>query len=230
MNYVRGFDGVRAIAVLMVMAHHKLYMVIPDSWHLGKTGANLFFCVSGFLIFGILGERKTLCEAGRSSVPEEIKRFYTRRFLRLSPPYFGYLFVALAMALLFPDDFQYSGFIYHFTYTTNFWIGFVEKTWSNIFGHFWSLAVEEQFYLIAAPLLLLVPRKNHLMIMVGFLLLGATSYAALAVGGADNIVIYVFPTISFALICFGGSLGLSKLDFSRRSLVFDHVQYRGSKI
>jgi peptidoglycan/LPS O-acetylase OafA/YrhL len=219
MSYIRGLDGLRAIAVLMVMAHHKFYMVIPDHWALGKTGVSLFFCLSGFLIIGILNDRRKLCERGESSVSSEVNKFYARRFLRLTPIYLLYLLVALALTTLLPGKYNYSGFFYHFTYTTNFWVGFVEHSWSNIFGHLWSLAVEEQFYLLAAPLILLTPSKKHVRVLAGFIIVGVCSYIALKAMAASTMLIYVFPTVSFALIAMGGCIVFAQHEFNRYSFV-----------
>ena len=141
-HYFPALDGVRAIAALMVMSYHFCqYTKMRGPWALGQTGVDLFFVLSGFLITSIL-----------LVAPEkdwrEVRTFYIRRTLRIFPLYYGFLIV---MAL--------SGTVASFW----FWIYLQNiplKLAMPVVGpdHFWSLAVEEQFYLVWPFLVFFLPR------------------------------------------------------------------------
>jgi peptidoglycan/LPS O-acetylase OafA/YrhL len=152
----RGLDGLRAILVLMVMAFHWRGRSGEAIFSAGWLGVQGFFVLSGYLITGNLEELQR-----QRSLPSYLRTFYYRRTLRIFPLYYAYL-VALAIAhwlagepALFP---RYALSLFTFTY--NFArIG--PWTPSPYFTHFWSLALEEQFYLVWPLVLFLVP-KNHL--------------------------------------------------------------------
>ncbi|MFT3885692.1 MAG: acyltransferase family protein [Flavobacteriales bacterium] len=90
-GHIRGFDGLRAISITMVVAsHHGLFQLLPHTSFIrdriiplfaGVTGVNIFFTLSGFLITRLL-----LQEQDRKGTIQ-LRRFYIRRFLRLTPPF-----------------------------------------------------------------------------------------------------------------------------------------------
>jgi peptidoglycan/LPS O-acetylase OafA/YrhL len=149
-------DGLRGIAIALVMLVHFGMRIPPDSpagewvWALcrsGWCGVDLFFVLSGFLITGILLD--TCDDEGY------YHKFFARRVLRIFPLYYGVLFVVfVALPLLAPEtldrDLQSKQW-YLWTYVSNF-ISIHEGAapWRGTslnFAHFWSLAIEEQFYL-----------------------------------------------------------------------------------
>src|SRR5258708_7969348 len=97
-RHIPALDGVRAIAVLMVMAYHFPKSPAVERYFLvGQTGVDLFFVLSGFLITGILLDSR--------EAPHALPKFYVRRVLRIFPLYYGVLFVlyiALPMIKLGP--------------------------------------------------------------------------------------------------------------------------------
>lgn len=149
LKYHKNLDGVRAIAALLVMYLHYFNEIPIDtqtlklfflSAKLGQTGVTLFFVLSGFLITRILLHSDTN--------KSYFKNFYIRRSLRIFPLY--YLFLAIdnfLSPLIFQQPVQpWSERFYYYVYLQNFAITF---DWSNHGpGHFWSLAVEEHFYLV----------------------------------------------------------------------------------
>lgn len=149
MKYIKGFDALRAVSILMVITTHLgFYKLMPDNefiktrfWNLisGSTGVNIFFTLSGFLITLILiREKKT---TGRIS----FKNFYVRRFLRLLPPLIIlYLSIGLLMSLGLVKT-SFVGLFLSIIYLYNF---IPNKFYTGELGHTWSLALEEQFYLI----------------------------------------------------------------------------------
>lgn len=151
-GHVLALDGVRGVAILTVLAGHLLItndvsasaavQLLLDIRDLLWIGVTLFFALSGFLITGILYD--TLGSA------HYFRTFYVRRTLRIFPLYYGFLLALLVLTR--PCHFDWHGQAWRlFTYTTN--IPFTFEWVSNPspyinLRHFWSLAVEEQFYLL----------------------------------------------------------------------------------
>jgi peptidoglycan/LPS O-acetylase OafA/YrhL len=164
-------DGVRGIAILMVMAYHftiygmgrtpavfidrLFYRVFTAGW----CGVDLFFVLSGFLITGILLDAK--------GERHFFRNFYVRRILRIFPLYYGFLvvfFVWLSFASTVDSSFRslFDQQGWYWTYLVN--ISIAVEGWSPMraAGHFWSLAVEEQFYLFW-PLVIFFCSRRQLM-------------------------------------------------------------------
>src|SRR5258708_14912616 len=122
-------DGVRALAILAVFLHHALHVKL--TW----MGVDLFFVLSGFLITGILIRRKILKQS-------YFGNFYARRARRILPPYL--------LTLLVTSLFIGWGWLHHWYWYAFFGmnIGAVRGELPREFGPLWSLAVEEQFYLV----------------------------------------------------------------------------------
>ena len=155
-NYLPALDGVRAIAILLVVLYHALDGLPSFTWgqrlfirvaSQGWIGVDLFFVLSGFLITGILldGER----------TQKSLRNFYARRILRIVPVYAVFLLYSLWLAPRFgtssSDEAALLGKtqVWYWTYTVNFLVAL--RNWSAITrptGHLWSLSVEEQFYLL----------------------------------------------------------------------------------
>lgn len=164
-------DALRFFAVLGVMVAHtwhpkRLPWLFGDlDW--AGLGVRLFFVLSGFLITGILLDcRKTAEKNGISSM-FFIRQFYARRFLRIFPIY--YLVVIIALIVDLPPAREIWGWL--FTYTTNVYIT-INNEWVGRLGHLWTLAVEEQFYLVWPWIILFVPRKRLLSLILFFISLG----------------------------------------------------------
>lgn len=172
MKYIPGLNGLRAIAVFLVIFYHWdfppstiatfLKQVLPN----GVFGVNLFFVLSGFLISCILLIEKEKSVAIPNQHNKIIFNFYIRRLLRIFPIYYLTLFVLLFTNL---PDFK-NNFIYYLTYTENFRVYF-RGSWDN-FCHTWSLSVEEQFYLIWPFVIIFTKKSNLLYILFSFILLG----------------------------------------------------------
>lgn len=150
-------DGLRALSIVMVLAGHAYGTrgcprvspwFGPVSFY-AVTGVTVFFVVSGFLITTLL-----LRELGRSGTIR-LREFYLRRTLRIFPAY--YLMLAVVSALWLGGVFSLSlgELLSALTYTRNFYPG---GSWYT--GHAWSLALEEQFYLLWPAALLAVGRRR----------------------------------------------------------------------
>jgi peptidoglycan/LPS O-acetylase OafA/YrhL len=154
--YLIQLDALRAIAIMGVIVGHHL----PSSWWVnstlqwGGTGVRLFFVISGFLITGILLRARDRVAMGKETIGGALKTFYIRRALRIFPIY--YLVLAIAYAADTPP--VRESILWHLGYATNFYAS-VQNRWPGEIGPFWSLAVEEQFYLIWPCFILLCPQK-----------------------------------------------------------------------
>ncbi|HRH70471.1 MAG TPA: acyltransferase [Flavobacteriales bacterium] len=141
---INQLDPLRAVAAFMVMLQHYLphYHIghLPYGW----VGVDLFFVISGFLITGILLQQKEAIQ-DRTLL---VKNFIIKRALRLFPAYYLVVsFFAVLQATTGLWSWDKGEGIFYFTYTTNFL--FYDKGFgSGQLNHVWSLAVEEQFYLI----------------------------------------------------------------------------------
>lgn len=143
-------DGLRALSILAVIWHHTAPTSVGESLaHFGTRGVTLFFAISGFLITTLLLRERD--RKGRI----DLRAFYVRRSLRILPLYFGVLliYIAVVWALERHTEAGENFFInlkYFATYTSNLFVPLEDRT---IFYFAWSLASEEQYYLIWPPIL-----------------------------------------------------------------------------
>lgn len=146
-DYIKGLDSIRAISMILVLLVHM--RLLGFGWVTIQT----FFVMSGFLITRILLNMRERHEIGGY-----LKIFYMRRTLRIFPIY--YLVLCLFVAVVLAAGIQgpeREQSIYAFFYVWNWFAAFHEGPQANALSHFWSLAVEEQFYL-AWPLLVFFAR------------------------------------------------------------------------
>jgi peptidoglycan/LPS O-acetylase OafA/YrhL len=150
---IRALDGIRGVAIILVMLHHFERLIPPCNiaiksikltFTFGWVGVDLFFALSGFLITGILLDTR--------NTNNYFGTFYARRILRIFPLYYAVLILILGAAALMsnrpPGIPLVADQKLYFLYLTNWLILWKGKWGPNVIGHFWSLAVEEQFYLI----------------------------------------------------------------------------------
>jgi peptidoglycan/LPS O-acetylase OafA/YrhL len=180
-QHIPALDGIRGLAILMVLFFH-LFASNPDTGSrlldlLNRIrescylGVNLFFVLSGFLITGILLDTRAL--------PHFFKTFYARRTLRIFPLYYGVLIVLFLLTR--PLHFIWSGWpIYYLTYTANLALWAVGPLNLHAFNinHFWSLQVEEQFYLVWP---FLVYRIKRLQTLITFSLVACAAILTLRI-------------------------------------------------
>jgi peptidoglycan/LPS O-acetylase OafA/YrhL len=145
-------DGLRAWAIGGVLVSHFLHDYWGIPW--GQIGVRLFFVLSGFLITGILLRCREAAERGGGSRWWGMRQFYLRRFLRIFPIYYFVIGVALLLGL--EPTRALLGWL--LTYTINVKLA-IDQDWPEYFSHFWTLAVEEQFYLLWPWVILYVPRR-----------------------------------------------------------------------
>lgn len=142
LGYVKPLDGLRAIAVIMVMFMHAHFQLGKN----GSLGVDIFFALSGFLITTLLLEEQ------RSTNQISLLSFYIRRTFRLFPALYVMLLLVLTYVLLF-GNIETRSDILDEIYSSSLYLNNISWIWGwgdkgIILGHTWSLAVEEQFYLI----------------------------------------------------------------------------------
>ncbi|WP_084777952.1 acyltransferase family protein [Saccharibacillus sacchari] len=204
-RHMNGLDGLRAVAVLAVIAYHLDLGFLPG----GLFGVGLFFVLSGYLITDIL------LSQWHSTGSINLADFYIRRARRLLPGMFAVM-AAIMIWLFFADPGRLSELRGDLgagaLYISNWWYIFHHVSYfesfgpPSPFGHFWSLAVEEQFYVVwPLLLLLLVPlmqKKGPLLVfIIGLALLSAEMMALFYNPDLDpSRVYYGTDTRAFALL------------------------------
>jgi peptidoglycan/LPS O-acetylase OafA/YrhL len=163
MKYIPALDGIRALAILLVLLFHWFPVdhwvnVLPN----GPIGVTLFFVLSGYLISNIL-----MGQQAAGTFLHSFKNFVIRRALRIFPIYFLVLLgllVGKKIGIQVVTDF-YEHPVYYWTYFYNHWLEQTQN-WSDMLSPYWSLSVEEQFYIVWPFFMLLIPSGKRLL---GFL-------------------------------------------------------------
>ncbi len=208
-----GFDGLRALAVLAVVAFHEGLHAFPG----GFLGVDVFFVLSGYLITDLLVAR--FDRDGRLG----LRDFWIRRARRLLPALAVMLVtVTAATAALAPDqlDKLRPALLGAVTYTSNWWQALHHQSYFDAFGpppplqHLWSLAVEEQFYLIWPLILAFVLarwQRNRLRAAIAWTGAGASALAmaVLYVPGADPSRVYYGTDTHATALLVGAALALT---------------------
>jgi len=200
MNYRREIDGLRALAVLPVILFHAGFEGLSG----GFVGVDVFFVISGFLISTIIFNA---LDEGRFSLLD----FYERRARRILPALFVVLLcsVPLALLVMLPGGLKTfaSGLLSVLTFTSNifFWrhVSYFDNTADlNPLLHTWSLAVEEQYYIIFPLVMILLYRYARRMalplILLGFVASLALSQWALA--KVPEASYYLLPTRAWEIL------------------------------
>ena len=180
-GYRADVDGLRAIAVSLVVAFHAFPALVPG----GFVGVDVFFVISGYLITGII---QPSIEGDRFSFRE----FYARRIRRIFPALIVVLLATLALGwfLLLPHLYRQLGiqalagafFVPNFLFWNE--AGYFDASAATKpLLHLWSLGVEEQFYLVWPPLLILLNRQRQwLVVSLAALVAISFCYSAYAAG------------------------------------------------
>ena len=163
---IPGLDGLRAVSILGVLLCHVQFSPhFPKRIWLrqildhGSLGVTIFFALSGFLITTLLLNEEA--NTGRIN----LRKFYLRRSLRILPPAYIYLAGISAFTLLGLLHVRRTSVLWSAIFLGNFHVSSPET------AHFWSLAVEEQFYLILPLMVVLLPRRSRLPFTTALLVL-----------------------------------------------------------
>lgn len=193
-SYLVQLDGLRFIAVGLVLVDHWLaeYNTIP----FGPLGVTLFFVLSGFLITRILINSSEKYKGSEKGMKEYLRKFFVRRTLRIFPVYYLSIFALWLMDVPPVRD----TLVWCVLYATNIYIA-VNQHWMGVIDHFWSLAVEEQFYIFFPFVIFLIPRHRLVAFLVGIIIFSVGLRAYFFLAGYDWVVPYV--TMPACLDSFG---------------------------
>ncbi len=194
MSRIPQLDGLRAAAILMVYATHGCH--IPLLW----TGVDLFFILSGYLITKVLFELKDRRREEGYLVP-----FYRRRALRILPPF---LLFFLAAAILFHASWSHLWYWYAF-FGANFLQAF-GKSHVEALSPLWSLAVEEQFYLIWPFVVLFCSREALKKVALLCLFICPFLRAAATPFFSSHFPIYCLTVFRADALCLGAFVAVSE--------------------
>jgi len=177
-------DGLRTLAVAGVIWSHWL----PDyqgGFEWGIMGVNLFFVLSGFLITGILLDSR-LGAVRPGDRWFAIRHFYTRRVLRIFPLFY----MTLALLVLVNVRPVRQTLLWHVCYLSNVYF-FRQGAWVGQISHFWSLAVEEQFYLVWPYLMIFLPVRMLRAAVLGLIVLAPAYRVVMGVVDPENRLAFV---------------------------------------
>lgn len=223
-RYINSLDGLRGLGILVVVLYHLLRLKGNDPSFFGFAwiAVQMFFVQSGYLITRILIHSKEL------SFKNYLKQFYWNRTLRIFPIYFLYLFLLTGIYFVFNIDADFPRrAIYLFTHTYNFSRFDSHIDFHPFYVHLWSLAVEEQFYLIW-PLLIYFLSQNQIKIMIivliiicpvirfslGEYLLNYSTFEEIRIGE----IIYGFTFSHFDAFATGGLIAVLNHDWLSKSV------------
>jgi peptidoglycan/LPS O-acetylase OafA/YrhL len=206
-------DGIRGIAILAVLLFHFIAPENRDgfanaavSWLFayGALGVDLFFILSGFLITGILYDART--------DPDYFRNFYMRRVLRIFPLYYGVLIIIFLVLPLIPalrgtelTELR-SHQAWAWLYAVNIYLAIHDGWVLSYIEHFWSLAVEEQFYMVWPLAVWLLASKPRAFLTFSLLVAAASFVGRIAasLAGAGPVVIEVLTPFQLDALAIGG--------------------------
>jgi peptidoglycan/LPS O-acetylase OafA/YrhL len=209
-SYVPALDGVRGLAIALVLASHLCPEIAAGA---GWSGVDLFFVLSGYLITGLLLD-------GRAA-PDRARRFYTRRALRIFPLYYATLVLVFVLVPAFRLPF-FSVIPRHaatyqstarelewfWPYLSNWYIGLVRPGQPGPLTHFWSLAVEEQFYLVWPLIVWHCSPRTSTRVAIGALLGSLALRVAMVASHAPYLTVYMLTPCRLDGLAVGALIAL----------------------
>ena len=216
-GHVPVLDGVRGLAILAVLLFHFLAPVNPHSavdktvtwvFSYGALGVDLFFVLSGFLITGILYDSR--------ADPSYFRNFYMRRVLRIFPLYYAVLavvfFIVPAIPALHGSEIATlrSHQAWAWLYGVNIYLA-INGGWGfSYLEHFWSLAVEEQFYLVWPLVVWLLAARPRLFLAASLAVAGASFAGRIiaSLSGASLISTTVLTPFQLDALALGGFIAV----------------------
>lgn len=221
MKQIQVLDGIRGLAILLVMTYHfsisfqqeehfsQLDSIIATIFQMGWIGVDLFFVMSGFLITSILYTS--------TDHKNYFKNFYIRRFLRIFPLYYAVLFALLVIAPQISSTAAEKTIqmreesIWFLSYLVNWRIAEVGGFSNFQSGYMWSLAVEEQFYVVW-PFLVLFFKRRLALLCFSLIVIFAVLRLYLLMNGTKPGVVYVMTFTHLDGLLLGSALAVLKID------------------
>jgi peptidoglycan/LPS O-acetylase OafA/YrhL len=198
---IRQFDGLRTWAISGVFFTH--YLMSHKDWLVvrldpGYFGVRLFFVLSGFLITGILLNQKTQTTSSKLTLGKALKLFYLRRMLRLSPIYY----LTIVGGIFYFSAIREHPFAF-LLYLQNYVFILYPETFQSAVGHLWTLAIEEQFYLVWPLFIFLCPKARLPGAVAGITLFGALVGFGLSVAGVNPHIAACVTPANFVTLGLG---------------------------
>jgi peptidoglycan/LPS O-acetylase OafA/YrhL len=160
--YQPQLDGLRALAILGILFEH-FDLPLPEMFRCGPLSVRFFFVLTGYFItLSLWRVRDEMADSDQGFMP--LGRYYLARLLRTGPPFY----LSLVLGAVFGIEEVRSNFFWLATFQANnyiAWLGY----WPDAISHYWSLAVQEQFYFLWPALVLTLPKRWFLPVMVGFI-------------------------------------------------------------
>jgi len=223
-------DGLRGCAILLVTVWHSVMLIDPSKgaindliWRFsifGQSGVDLFFVLSGFLIVGIL------CDHSESD--SYFSTFYTRRALRILPPYLILVLGFYLLTRIFGSGYYLGAQVPVWallTFIQNWFFVSTQGTEAATITGTWSLAIEEQFYLVIPLLVWCIPRRHLLSLLLA---IGCASAAARALYfwvNPDNLYApYVMTPLRLDGLAIGGAIAVAYRNDVVRAKIFARIK------
>ena len=220
-DHVPALDGLRGLAILLVLLHHfgspsNFRSVLPRPFgeivnrlfDAGWAGVDLFFVISGFLITSILLSSRF--------EPSYYRLFYWRRVLRILPLHFGVLLVGVVVLPLLPPPFKQLGgqsldhLGWLFFYMSNVALAFAIVQSFGVFDTLWSLAIEEQFYMVWPWLVRRTSSKGLIVACLVLIVFGPVARAIWLANGLDALGAYRLTIMRLDGLALGGLLAVAR--------------------
>jgi peptidoglycan/LPS O-acetylase OafA/YrhL len=204
-------DGVRAVAMCLVFYTH----FAPARWRFefpfGSAGVTLFFVLSGFLITGILIDARESIASGHQGLGYTLRQFYARRSLRIFPIY--YLVLGLALLL----GYQFNGYLrYHILYISSIYRVLFFEGEGFPGGHLWSLAVEEQFYVVWPLIVFCTPPRRFPWVLLGTVALAWAVRFGMVMDGRQFADLKMFTLTCLDALAIGAAVAVLVRGNARR--------------
>ena len=201
-------DGLRGVAILLVMFVHLTVMdsgtLVDRAFYristLGWVGVDLFFVLSGFLITGILYDSR--------NSPHFFRNFYVRRILRIFPLYYAVVVVALVLLPRWPGVEPPAAAWTYWVFLSNFAVAWQEQFPLGILVVVWSLAIEEQFYVVWAPVVRWLTAVRLVRACLALIVGAIVFRVILSTAGAHPAVLYVLPFARMDALALGALLAI----------------------
>jgi len=165
-SYQPQLDGLRALAILGVLIEH-FGIMMPSLLRCGPLSVRFFFVLTGYFITLSLWRVQSEISGSREGGLLPLGRYYLARLLRIGPPFY----LALLIGAVFGIAEVRTNFFWLATFQANNHFAFLGY-WPGSIAHFWSLAVQEQFYLLWPLVVLVLPRRWFIPAMAAFILFG----------------------------------------------------------
>ncbi len=216
-GHIPALDGVRGLAIILVLFVHFVSDSAPrgtiELWltkltKYGAWGVDLFFVLSAFLITGIL------CDA--KNKPHYFRNFFVRRTLRIFPLYYGVLVALFVIWPLLPvhypaglsETFQKQ--VWLWPYASNIYVS-MHGSWDVLpyVSHFWSLAVEEHFYLVWPFVVFACTQRTLVRVCIGAALFSLCLRSALSFAGASDVALVALTPCRLDALSVGALLAIA---------------------